>query len=140
MVPTPWTSPAVSRVHDQPPTLVGLTYALAAADEAARSLAEGADDHSRPPARAVLDACRAASGCLDPVGLPSPAPAIDPPGERGDPRRLRELEPVLTACIELAVDVLDNEDEPLDVSQVTAIGQAVGHLDTARWHCWEAEQ
>jgi hypothetical protein len=50
---------------------------------------------------------------------------------------VRALEPVLAACIELAADVLDNEDEPLEIRQVTAIGQAIAHLDSARRLCWE---
>jgi hypothetical protein len=143
MAPIPWTAPAISDVHNQPPTLAGLVAALAAADDAARLLAEGGPGTALHRALAVRDACRAARACLEAAThhrRGAATPVLDPPAESDDPGHLRELEPVLAACIELAVDLLDNEDEPLRVSHVTAIGQAVGHLDTARWKCWEAEQ
>lgn len=142
MAPLPWTAPAITLVHDQPPTLEGLLRALATADTAAQLLAEDARGESAPRAMTVRDECRAALALMEATttrrraaAAPDAGQAAERPGESA---HLTDLQPVLVACIELAADLLDNEDEPLEVSQVTAISQAIGRLDTARWQCWAA--
>lgn len=141
MAPLPWTAPAITLVHDQPPTLEGLLQALAIADAAAQLLAE--DDHGEalPHASTIRDECRSALALLEASSTRRRVTAerdAQQPAGPGESAHVGQLEPVLVACIELAADLLDNEDEPLDVSQVTAIGQAIGRLDTARWQCWAA--
>lgn len=139
MAPTPWTAPAIAHAVDQPATLAGLTSAVRQADQAARLLVESGSDDEAIPVKEVSGECADARTCLERSARripPQPAP-LEPPAGPLDPAHVRALEPVLAACIELAADVLDNEDEPLEIRQVTAIGQAIAHLDTARRLCWE---
>lgn len=142
MAQIPWTASAIHHVHDQPPTFAGLLSAVAAADRAADFLDGGAPGSASAQAGSVGAECKIARAHLEAASgrHPASAPVFDAPAEPGDPSLLRDLDQVLVACIDLALDVLDNEDEPLDVCQVTAVSQAVDHLDAARWHCWEAAQ
>jgi hypothetical protein len=60
-----------------------------------------------------------------------------PTGAADEPGALRAMDDLLRACLDLAVAVLDNEEEPLSLDQVHEIGAAVGLLDRARATCGE---
>jgi hypothetical protein len=139
MPPTPWTTTAVARVTEQPATLAGLTAAVRIADNVAGLLAQP-DGPCDPTDRRVRGECADARACLE-AAARRPLPqrlGLDPGPGPGAPTDPRTLELVLAGCIDLAADVLDNEEEPLTPHQVMAIGEAIAHLDGARRRRWEA--
>lgn len=139
MPPIPWTAPALARVGEQPATYAGLTTAVRIAAQAAGLVAGSFDGPPRPPALTVREACAEARATLESAWSRGAAPTrpLGIPALPADPGSLRALHPLLLACIDLATELLDNEDEPLGIGQITAIGQAVAHLDSARRACWE---
>lgn len=141
-MPRSWLAPASSLVESLPPTLPGLLAAVRVTDHAARLLSSssaGIGPADGGPAVAQL--CSTALGCLEPATarqvLPIPAHRVtlDLPAEPLGPGHLRALEHLLGECMALAVEVLDNEDEPLDPEQVIRISRVVDVLARARRHC-----
>jgi hypothetical protein len=124
-----------------PATLRGLATALHIAHLASASLAHSSDEAAERGPDAVAILCGAAAACLDP-DPPSPTPEqrewpIARPDDPTDAVHLRELDTLLRDCLDLAVEVLDNEEEPLFPDHVHDIGAAVELLDRARAACSE---
>ena len=144
-----WMARARRLVADQPPTLVGLGAAVRTAEIASAALARSVDDQAGTAAAGAALLCASAAGCVDAARPHRAGTATDPDGlagsimmgtaldEAGAPAPLTSLDLLLRDCLDVAVAVLDNEDEPLTLNQVQEIGAAVGLLDRARAMCCE---
>lgn len=144
-----WMARARRLVADQPPTLAGLDAAVRTAELASATLARSVDDQAATAAAGAALLCASAAGCLDVARPHKAGPGTDPDSLAGSimmgtaldeaeaPDRLTSLDLLLRDCLDVAVAVLDNEDEPLTLHQVQEIGAAVGLLDRARAMCCE---
>lgn len=134
---TPYMKPTQTALFaDLPPTMAGLWTAVTMTQNIAAHLAESpaAPSGADVDAGAVAVQCGQASAALssastdllDGGGLPP-----EPVG--GEPRHPDfDLGALTDGCIELAVEVLGNEHEPLSPADIMAITCAVSALCTAR--------
>jgi hypothetical protein len=121
-------------IAELPPTRAGLWTAVTMTDDVARHLSTPCHAEAGTRVAAVAEACGQAAQALSvsaPVALDVSmaqlgARPLDPAD--GWPM-LRDL---VTGCIDLAVELLGNEDEPLDPVEVLAVTRAVTALCVAR--------
>ena len=153
-----WMATARAQMADLPPTLPGLASALLVVGHVSSLLArtrvgESATDIVESAARPgnpggartaeIALLCASAAGCLPtteirtgPPGAPAgDMPPLGAPPEPQDPAHLGALDALLRDCIDLAVEVLDNEEEDLAVATIHEIAAAIGLLDRARAAC-----
>jgi hypothetical protein len=132
---TPRTSTPDHRlIADLPPTRAGLWTAITTTDDFARRMATTCHPEAGTRVGAIADACAQAAQALSvsaPVALDA---TTGQPGTRPlDPADgWTLLSDLVTGCIDLAVDLLGNEDEPLDPVEVLAVTRAVTVLCVAR--------
>jgi hypothetical protein len=128
------TAPELGLLAELPVTFAGLWTALTMTQD----LASGPVDHSPQddvgiPER-VAAACAEAADCL----AVSRREALPPSAQMPDSRALEPTEgpallgALLSGCIDLAVELLGNEDEPLSPAEVLAVSRAVTALCSAR--------
>jgi hypothetical protein len=150
-----WLAPVRTEMAALPPTLPGLASALLMVEHASSLIARAhAGEHttqtvdSTPRSGSTRTAeiallCASAAGCLptaeirtNALGAPTrDLPSLGAPLEPQDPAHLRALDALLRDCIDLAVEVLDNEEEDLPVATIHEIAAAVGLIDRARAAC-----
>ena len=138
MTPTT-TAPELGLIACLPATLAGLWTAITMTHEIARGLVDPSttNDLSSPndadiPA-AVAAACADAAECLATSRREGLFPSAELPDPRLEPSEARALLGALSSgCIDLAVEVLGNEDEALTPVEVLAVSRAVTALCTAR--------
>ena len=133
MPTTPWTLESLAQITELPPTYAGYLQAVEVAAHAATSTAGGSPEEpeSGSLANRVVDECDRAWKCMQ---SQSPAPVNRSTAQRAEAGvdDIRTLIPLIVAATDVGADLLDNEEEPLTIAQVTAIGQALAHLDRAR--------
>ena len=127
-------TPEPGPIADLPPTRAGLWTAVTMTDDIARRLTTA--PHGEAPTRIVpvADACAQAAQALSVSAQVALHPTTELPGApRLDPAEgLSLLSDLVTRCIDLAVDLLGNEEEPLDPVEVPAVTRAVTVLCVAR--------
>lgn len=138
-----WIAPARAAVAGLPPTLTGLDTALRTAEIASTALAGVIRGPREGEAISASLMCASAVRCLaqddsrsEPTQDPMVLPVVGSPDPQ-DPDALRGLDSLLRDCLELAVEVLDNDQQELSVRDVQDIAAAVGLLDRARAACAE---
>jgi hypothetical protein len=127
-------TPEHGLIADLPPTRAGLWTAVTMTDDIARHMVAACHGDAGTRIASVADACAQAAQAVSvsaPVAL---HPTADLPEARiSDPAEgLSLLGDLVTGCIDLAVDLLGNEDEPLDPAEVLAVTRAVSVLCVAR--------
>lgn len=132
---TPSTAtPELTTIADLPATIAGLWTAITMT----QAIAEGLIDDGAPtgdaiPARFAASCAQAAEGLAA-----SRREALVPSAQLPDARAMEQgdqlavLGALSSGCIDLAVDVLGNEDEPMTPLEVLAVTRAVTALCTAR--------
>ena len=127
-------TPERALIADLPPTRSGLWTAVTMTDDIARCLATTCHGDAGTRIVPVADACAQAAQALSvsaPVALHT---TTELPGARPlDPAEgLSLLSELVSGCIDLAIGLLGNEDEPLDPVEVLAVTRAVTVLCVAR--------
>jgi len=130
----PYTDPEPGLVSRLPATLEGLWTAITMSHEVARQLVDWPGSEVRDASEGVVAACAQAAESLAASRPEALHPTTDLPLPRDlDPVEGLPLVSSLTSeCIDLAVEVLGNEDEPLTPVEVLAVTRAVTALCTAR--------
>jgi hypothetical protein len=127
-------SPEQALIADLPATLAGLWTALTLTDDTARHFAAPGPGGTPTRLQGVADACAQAAQSLA-VSAPEALNATnDLPAHRVlDPTdALNLLSDLASSCIDLAVELLGNEAEPLASVEVLAVTRAVTALCVAR--------
>jgi hypothetical protein len=127
-------TPEHALIAELPPTRSGLWTAVTMTDDIARRLATTCPGEAGTRIVSVADACAQAAQALStsaPVALHT---TTELPGARPlDPAEgFSLLSALVTGCIDLAIGLLGNEDEPLDSVEVLAVTSAVTVLCVAR--------
>lgn len=127
-------APEQGYVATLPATLAGLWAAITLTHDIAAGLRDPADPDAADRQRGITEACAQAAECLAGCRLTAFPDDLDQPTSRSlVPVDGLALTGALTsACIDLAVDVLGNEDEPLTPIEVLAVTRSVTALCTAR--------
>ena len=127
-------APEQGYVAALPATLAGLWTAITLTHDIATRLCDAVDPDTTDRHRSITEACAQAAECLAgsratafPEDLDGPLPVNLAPDES-----LALTGALASACIDLAVDVLGNEDEPLTPIEVLAVTRSVTALCTAR--------
>ena len=126
-------TPGHGLIADLPPTRAGLWTAVTMTDDIARRLATACHGEAGTRIVSVADACAQAAQALSvsaPVALHTTTEL--PEARTCDPAEgLSLLSDLVSGCIDLAVGLLGNEDEPLDPVEVVAVTRAVTVLCVA---------
>jgi hypothetical protein len=115
-----------------PATLAGLWTAITATHDAVMTIAAADGQGSAGDLADVARHCTQAADTLAgsrPQGIAAVDDALATPATAGGGTAVRDLTNI---CIELAVEVLGNEDEPLSPPEIVAITRAVTSLCAAR--------
>lgn len=120
------------QMTELPATLAGLWTAITATHDAVMMVAAADGQGSAADLADVAGHCAQAADTLAasrPQGLAAVDASLATPATAGEGTAVRDLTNV---CIELAVEVLGNEDEPLSPPEIVAITRAVTSLCAAR--------
>jgi len=115
-----------------PATLAGLWTAITATHDAVMMVAADDGQGSAGDLADVARHCAQAADTLAgsrPQGIAAVDDGVPTPATAGEGTAVRDLTNI---CIELAVEVLGNEDEPLSPPEIVAITRAVTSLCAAR--------
>jgi hypothetical protein len=132
---TPTTSaPEKQLIAGLPPTMAGLWTAIAVTHDVAEHLVGPGDPSAAGGSSAVVTACAQAAECLAVSHQAALPTVIDPPPPRalGLAEGLPLVSALTSGCIDLAVDLLGNEEEPLTPVEVLAVTRCVTALCAAR--------
>jgi hypothetical protein len=127
-------APELGYVAALPTTLAGLWTAITLTLDVADGLCDVPDPRRTAQTSGLAEACALAAECLVVCRRQAFPDCLDRP----QPRDLGLLEGLALAgelassCIDLAVEVLGNEDEPLTPVEVLAVTRCVTALCTAR--------
>jgi hypothetical protein len=117
-----------------PATLAGLWTAITLTHDIAAGLCDPADPDTTDRRRGITEACAQAAECLAGCRTTAFPEDLDRPTSRnlGPVDGLALAGALASDCIDLAVDVLGNEGEPLTPVEVLAVTRSVTALCTAR--------
>ncbi len=129
----PLSAPGTGLISDLPATHAGLWTAITMTHEVAMHLADMSDPASSERLHAIAQACADAAeslaqSCADTLEPTRDLPSPWIPG----PERLPLVSALASTCIDLAVELLANEEEPLTPVEVLAVTRAVTALCAAR--------
>jgi hypothetical protein len=127
-------APAQGLIANLPATLAGLWTAITMTHDIADALIATGDPGASAGLPAVAAACAEAADSLAVSRPEALCPTSDLPVPRvGDEAEVLPLVSALTSgCIDLAIDLLGNEAEPLSPVEVLAVTRAVTALCAAR--------
>ncbi len=127
-------APEQGLIADLPATLAGLWTAITVTHHIAEQLSTGRDPDASPNVDDVAAALAQAAAVLAVSRSEALHPATDLPTSRDlEPNEVLSLVSALaSSCIDLAVELLGDEDEPLTPAEVLAVTRAVTALCAAR--------
>jgi hypothetical protein len=127
-------APDQGLIADLPATLAGLWTAITLTHDIADALLATGDPGAPAGLASVVNACAEAADSLAisrPEAL-SPAAELPAPGVVDAAGALPLVSALTSSCIDLAIDLLGNEEEPLSAGEVLAVTRAVTALCAAR--------
>ena len=127
-------APEQGLITDLPATLAGLWTAITLTHDIADALLATARSWRPPGLAAVAAACAQAAAASPSRGPRRCSPAAELPALRvlDAAGALPLVSALASSCIDLAIDLLGNEEEPLTPAEVLAVTRAVTALCAAR--------